>query len=282
MTARLRRIQHPGAPASERLRSLPCHAAPLRLTLPAGQSLAEAVPQAFARAGFAFGYLRLDGADFAPLNFVTPAPAPGDGHAAWYSATHHSSAARARHAGVHLGLRDGKPFLHCHGIWDGTPPDAGHMLCEDSILAQDCTVAGWGLKGAGLVASHDRETDFTLFRPERQGDAPIANAFLITLRPNQDISAALLAFAQEHRITAAQIEGIGSLVGTAFSDGRMIESYATEILVVQGRLQDDALSLQIAAVGFDGRCQSGTLAAGANAVCVTAEILLLGEPLSPA
>lgn len=281
MTARLRQIQHPGPPASERISALPCQATPLRLTLRAGQSLAAAVPEAFAQAGFAFGYLRLDGAAFAPLCFVTPAPAPGDGHAAWYSATHQIASARARHAGVQLGQRDGKPFLHCHGVWAGAsaPPDAGHMLCDDSILARDCTLDGWGVNGAGLVAHHDTETDFTLFRPERVEGAARANAFLITLRPNQDIGSALRGFAREHRIGAARIEGIGSLVGTAFDDAQRVESYATEILILQGRLLGDALSLQVASVGFDGRSLSGGLAADRNAVCVTAEILLLSETL---
>lgn len=281
MTARLRQIRHPGAPAPERLRALPCHATPLRLTLRAGQSLAAAVPEAFAQAGFAFGYLRLDGTAFSPLTFVTPAPAPGDGHAAWYSATHQIAGAQARHAGVHLGRRDEKPFLHCHGVWEGAqmPPDAGHMLCDASILAQDCTLDGWGLEGAGLVARHDTETDFTLFRPERVEGAAKDNAFLITLRPNQDIGSVLRGFARNHRIGAARIEGIGSLVGTAFDDAQAVESYATEILILQGLLQGDTLSLQVASVGFDGRGLSGSLAADRNAICVTAEILLLRETL---
>ena len=140
MTGQLRQINHPGPPANERIRALPCQAAPLRLTLRAGHSLSAAVAEAFTKAGFAAGYLRLDGSAFAPLNFVIPVPAPGDGHAAWYSATHQISTTRVRHAGVHLGLREGKSFVHCHGVWAaaGTSPDTGHMLCDDSILAQDC------------------------------------------------------------------------------------------------------------------------------------------------
>lgn len=280
MTVRLRTIRHPGPPADERICALPCRAVPLRLTLRAGQSLAGAVTEAFAQAGYDFGYLRLDGASFAPLNLVTPAPAPGDGHAAWYSATHYiAGPARARHAGMHLGRRDGAPFVHCHGAWDGpdAPPDTGHLLCDQSTLALDCTVIAWGLCGAGLVSHHDTETDFTLFQPEKTGEASEPNAFLITLKPNQDISAALLAFARRHGIGAARFEGIGSLVGTAFDDGRAIESYATEILIQQGRLQEGRISLQVASVGFDGRGASGNLTHEANAVCVTAEILLLRE-----
>jgi len=277
MTNRLRQIHHPGPPAGARICALPCHATPLHLTLRAGQSLTAAMSDAFAQAGFTFGYLRLDGAPFSPMHFVTPAPAPGDGHAAWYSATQRVPAARTRHGGAHLGLRDGKPFVHCHGVWEraGALPDMGHMLCDDSILAQDCTLAGWGLSGAGLVAQHDDETDFTLFRPGQAGETATANAFVITLRPNQDIRAALLAFAREHRIDRARIEGLGSLVGTAFNDGRAVDSYATEILILNGQLNGKALSLEVSSTGFDGAGHSGILAADPNAICVTAEILLL-------
>ncbi|KPQ04968.1 MAG: putative DNA-binding protein with PD1-like DNA-binding motif [Rhodobacteraceae bacterium HLUCCA12] len=284
MTTGLRHIRHPGAPADRRIRALPCQAVELRLDLRAGQSLSDAVPAAFARLGFTAGYLRLDGAEFAPLHFVTPAPAPGDGHAAWYSATHRIVAgARVRHAGAHLGRRDGQPFLHCHGMWhaaDGASEsgaDTGHMLCGDSVLARDCTLTGWGIRGAEMTARHDPETDFTLFRPEPTAQGAQGDAFLITLRPNQDIGAALSDFARAQSLRAARIEGIGSLIGIAFDDGRSIDSYATEILIVNGQLQGEALSLEVGGTGFDGRSQSGRLAPGANAICVTAEVLLLPQ-----
>lgn len=274
----MRRIQHPGEVAEERLRALPCEAVPVRVTLAAGQSLTQAVQSAFAKLGFDFGYLRLDGASFAPLRFVTPAPSPGDDHAAWYSATHERTApVRARHAGVHLGQREGLAFLHCHGLWDEATalPDAGHMLCDDSILSQDIEASGWGLKGAGLVSCHDPETNFILFQPQAT-DAPVkTNAFLVTLRPNQDIGSALLTFGHRHGIASARLEGIGSLVGTAFHDGQKIESYATEILILNGQLQDSGIDLRITSVGFDGRSCTGRLARDANAICVTAEILVI-------
>ncbi|WP_322893413.1 MULTISPECIES: PCC domain-containing protein [unclassified Yoonia] len=280
----LRQITHPGTPAPDRLTALPCNAVPVQLTLPAGQTLADAVPAAFAQAGFTFGYLRIDGAAFAPLTFVTPGPAPDDSHAAWYSQTYQMKASRAKHGGVHLGQRDGKPFLHCHGVWDKTDdlPDAGHLLCEDSIIAQDCTVTGWGITGAGLVGRHDPETNFTLFRPEPEVAPTQSNAFLITLRPNQDIGAALMAFTRQQQIRTAQVEGIGSLVGTSFDDGKQIASNATEILILAGELTYDTNRLEVASVGFDGHAHIGQLAQGANAVCVTAEILLLCAPLKQA
>lgn len=274
----IRQITHPGAPAHDRITAQPCAAVPLCLTLPAGQSLSEAVPRVMAAAGFGFGYLRIDDAVFAPLVFVTPGLAPDDTHAAWYSETYRlPSPARVRHGGVHLGQRDGQPFLHCHGIWDNTDglPDAGHLLCDDSILAQDCKVTGWGIRGAGLIARHDPETNFTLFRPELLTPTVSPNAFVLTLRPNQDIIAALENFAQAHGIGNALIVGIGSLVGTLFEDGEGIGSFATEILILSGQVKAGSASLQVVSVGLEGRALAGQLAPHANAVCVTAELMLI-------
>lgn len=280
MTTTIRQITHPGATARDRITARPCEAVPVRVTLRAGQSLAVAVPQAMAEAGFSFGYLRLDGAVFAPLVFVTPAASPDERHAAWYSETYSlPSSAQIQHAGVHLGQRDGAPFLHCHGIWDrrGTLPDAGHLLCDQSILACDCTVSGWGINGAALLSREDTETNFKLFSPEAQAPAAWHNAFLVTLRPNQDIGAALATFAQRHNIRQAHIAGIGSLVGTVFADGTVISSLATEILILSGQLRGPSVALQVVSVGMDGRACTGLLAPDLNAVCVTAEILLISD-----
>lgn len=280
MNANLRQIRHPGPVSALRHVAVPCRAVALKLHLRAGQSLAQAVPKAFAQAGYAYGYLRLDGVAFAQLHCVTPAPAPGDGHAAWYSAPHQSAGAvRMRHGGVHLGQREGAPFLHCHGLWEGAgdAPDAGHLLCDNCLLATDCTVAGWGLHGAGLTSCHDPETGFTLFTPQLLGPVDAADALLLTLKPNQDLAGALLALAREHGINAAQVEGIGSLVGTDFADGTVIESYATEFLLLNGRVAADMAELCLASVGFDGEGHTGPLMSGRNAICVTAELLLLAH-----
>lgn len=279
MSGRLRHILHPGPPMAARSQAVPCRAAPVSLLLRGGQSLAQAVPAALSEAGFRAGYLRLDGAVLTSLDYVIPAPAPGDGHAAWYSATRRlATDAHIIHGGVQLGERDGMAFAHCHGVWQsrGAPPAMGHMLCPDSILASDCFVRGWGITGAHLVTRPDPETEFTLFQPERRDDAAGAGtaAVLLTLRPNQDIGHAIATAAAQHGVTHARIEGIGSLVGTAFEDGSQVESYATEILILDGTLRGRSVTLDVASVGFDGHMLSGRLAHGRNAICVTAEILL--------
>ena len=272
----MRQITHPGPVADTRADVLPCQAQPVRVTLRAGDTLTRAIADGLATAGFSNGYLRLDGAALAPMHYVQPAPAPGDGHAAWYSRTYVQPLATIRHGGAHLGLRDGQPFVHCHAAWHDH--GMGHVLCDDTLLRRDVTVQGWGLRGAGLVAQPDPETLFTLFRPQAQGGVAEAVAYLITLRPNQDIGRALLRIARDLKITRARIEGIGSLVGTVFEQAPSLESYATELLIVAGDLHSDEICLQVASVGFDGTSQHGVLRVGKNAICVTAEMLMIAVP----
>ncbi|MDD7971042.1 hypothetical protein [Roseinatronobacter alkalisoli] len=278
MTPALRRIDHPGQPARARDCALVCHACPVTLTLRAGESVTQAITDALAQAGIHAAYLRLDGATLDPLRFVIPAPAPGDGHAAWYSRTHAPARpVRLLQAGVHAGWRDDARFLHCHGLWDGAAPAMGHALCPESILAAEYQATGWAIEGAGLYVEYDPETEFSLFQPHSVPSATAANAVLATLRPNQDIGQGLRRIAARHGMQNASIHGIGSLVGTCFQDGSNLDSYATEILIRDGRVQAGNVALDVASVGFDGRVHAGKLTLDANAICVTAEVLLIAE-----
>jgi hypothetical protein len=234
-----------------------------------------AIADALGAQGFAAGYLRLDGAQMARLDYVRPAPASGQGHAAWYSATHHLRDVQIAQAGAHLGQRDGRAFVHCHGLWGGA---MGHMLVPDSVLAADTTVTGWGLSGAMLVAEPDAETLFTLFQPApaplQDGGVP---ALLATLRPNQDVAAGIIGLVAQAGFNSARVEGIGSTVGADFDGGAITESYGTEFLLTDARIQNGDLDAQIAAVGFHGEIATGRLPMGRNAVCVTSELLLIAD-----
>ncbi|MFP1645119.1 hypothetical protein [Pontitalea aquivivens] len=271
-----RSLAHPGPRNPARFAALPCRATPVTLRIAAGLPFDRAVTDAFARAGFTAGYLRLVGAHFRRLSYVVPGPAPGDGRAAWYRAAPPLHDARVQDAGLHLGNRAGAAFQHCHGLWsaDGAL-HMGHMLLPDSALAEDLLAEGWGLRGAGLSVMPDPETGFDLFAPQAAGDADGADAVLCTLRPNEDPHALLARIAQGAGMSEARIEGIGSLVDTRFTGARL-DSYATEILVRAGRLAGGRVCLDVASVGFDGRPCCGVLMAGENRICITAEILLIG------
>lgn len=267
-------LAHPGPVTGPRLEALPARAHPLTLRLRAGRPIFTAATEALAAAGFTAGYLRLDSAVLSPVVHVIPAPAPGDGRVAWFSAPRHLARARVGAGGLHVGTDDGRPFCHCHGVWSGVdaPPVMGHLLGDESLLAEDVVVTGWGLSGAAFRREHDPETRFPIFAPV---PAPLIAggrpAWLCRLRPNEDLARAIHSL----NLPQARIEGIGSLIGARFLIVPPVPGEAAEFLIEAGTVGADGLRLQIAATGLDGRLRRGLLAPGRNPVCVTAELLLL-------
>ncbi|WP_370049212.1 MULTISPECIES: hypothetical protein [Salipiger] len=272
-------LQHPGPRAPDRFTALPCRAKPLTRHLAAGRPLDQAITEAFAAEGYGCGYLRLRDASFTRLAYVIPDRAPGDGRAAWYSETYRLAPAKLHDAGLHLGRREGAPFLHCHGLWSGAAggdavePRMGHLLMPESVLAEDTVAEGWGLSGAGFEVRPDAETGFDLFTPVAEAHVGEGQpALLCKLGPNEDPHALLARAASE--LPRARVEGIGSLIDTRFEDGAQ-ESYATEVLLHDGRIERGAVQLEASSVGFDGVPGSGTLRPGANRTCITAELLII-------
>jgi len=270
----LPRIIHPGPPATARHSAVPCRATPGTVVLRGGRTLLDAMADA---ADGAAAWFDLSGFDVDRLCFVRPAPAPGDGHVAWYSATTTFEPGRILRAGAHLGRRDGAPFAHIHGVWadhDGRR-HAGHLLPETTVLGRDAEVDVILLDGAQMDSADDPETRFRLFRPVRTARIENPNAILATARPHAVIEDIIGAIAREGGLDHAGIVGIGSLVGARFTDAGAIGSYATEVLLTQGRLSDGRVDLNAAAVGFDGLHAEGVLARSTNTVCVTFELLLV-------
>lgn len=267
------RIRHPGPVAQNRSTALPCHEVRRQAVLRGGVPLLDALTEATeGRAA----WVDLRDLRAATLSFVMPAPAPGDGHAAWYSDTTTLAPAHILRAGVHLGKRDGRPFAHIHGIWTdaGGKEHMGHLLAQDTVLAENTTVELHLIDGAALDVAHDAETGFDIFRPVRTGEVEKPNAVLATIRPHEPVLDAIAQIATNAGITDYAVMGIGSLIGTMFEDRQPIESYATEILLTDGRKSGGSLSVTAASVGFDGRFERGPLAFG-NMVCVTFEILII-------
>lgn len=268
----LRRLTHPGPVAGPRIETVPCRVEALRLRLRAGLPLNRAVAQALAEAGFAAGYLRLEGVALAPLVWVIPAPAPGDGRVAWFSAPHRMEAGRITLGGIHLGRDGSAAFGHCHGLWTGADgaTGIGHLLGDESILAADADVTGWGIAGARLERRDDPETGFALFAPVAL-DLSAPNAALCRVRPNEDLVTALTGL----DLGPVRIEGLGSLVGGDFENGPPVDGEAAEFVIDSGAVSAGAVRLDIVATGMDGALRRGRLSAGHNAVCVTAELLVL-------
>jgi predicted DNA-binding protein with PD1-like motif len=277
-----RLIVHPGPPAAERVRVAEAGVQPLRLRLKEGRTVNEAVAAAFAEAGFESGYVDFAGLTLDPVRYVIPAASPDAAHAAWYSHTYApSGVASIEKAGAIVGRRDGMPFLHCHGIWrlaDGTRR-MGHLLPFEAVVAEEIEIDAWAISGAWFEAQDDPETNFRLFAPvvetARRAPAPTPG-LLCTICPNEDLATRIAQVCRAYGLESASVYGIGSLVGCAFADGTGMDSYATEVLVTAGTVRNEAVSLDIAIVGMDGAIAEGRLA-GVNTVCVTFELLIVGE-----
>ena len=280
--AALRQIRHPGPVAALRRSKAWGEAVSLDFTVEPGEDIETGLGRGVAAAECDCAYVAIDDAAMAPFRYVMPAGSPGPSHAAWYSKTvAPEGTVTVEGAGAIVGLRDDAPFVHCHGAWRpaGGALAMGHMLPAESLAAAPLRIAGIGLRGAGFVSRQDDETNFRLFaaEPGRRAAQGRRRALALTLRPNQDVSTAIEEACADEGIARARIVGIGSLNGARFESGPPMESYASELMIRDGRLDDGRARLDVAVVAMDGTIFEGVLVRGDNPVCVTFELVILPE-----
>jgi len=162
----MRRIVQPGPPAPARIQWVEARGRAFALTLEAGLPLLEAARRGLAAQGFAGGTLNIEAAALGPLGYVMPALSNTGANAAFYSDVFRPAGlTRLKVASLTLGQRDGAAFFHCHGLWteaDGRL-SGGHILPEETIVAESIEAAAFGLDGAIFTAEPDPETNFKLF-----------------------------------------------------------------------------------------------------------------------
>ena len=282
----MRSVQQPGPPAPERIQWVEARGRAFSFTLQAGLPLLEAARRGFAAEGFAGGTLNIRGGTLGPFAYVMPALSKTGEHAAFYSDTFRpEGVTRLTMATMTLGQRDGAPFFHCHALWREAVGRAGggHILPEETLVAEPFAVEAFGLDGAAFTAEPDPETHFKLFGPVSSAASnaeTTSRAFALRLRPNQDFAGALEAFCRERKIVNAKLHGgVGSIIGARFADGRKVEPFATELLVTSGAIAvggGGALEaeLDIALVDYTGGLAEGRLTRGDNPVLMTMELVL--------
>jgi predicted DNA-binding protein with PD1-like motif len=282
----MRSIRQPGAPASERIQWVEVRGRAFSFTLEAGLPLLEAARRGFAAQGFAGGTLNIAGGMLGPFGYVMPALSRTGENAAFYSGTFRpQGVTQLKLATLTLGARDGAPFFHCHGLWreaDGKT-SGGHMLPEETFVAEPFEVEAFGIDGAVFAAEPDPETNFKLFGPvpnkPQSADAP-SRAFALRLRPNQDFAGCLEAFCRDRGIERATIRGgVGSTIGARFTNGSVIEPFATELAITSGRVAPGAdgvaeATLDVALIDYTGGIGEGRLVRGDNPVLMTMELVL--------
>jgi predicted DNA-binding protein with PD1-like motif len=282
----MRSIAQPGPSAPERIQWVEARGRAFSFTMPAGVPLLEAARRGFAEAGFAGGVLSMREGALGPFAYVMPALSKTGANAAFYSDTFRPDGiTRLKLGAMTLGERDGAPFFHCHGLWTETDGHlhGGHILPEESIVAESFAVEAFGIDGAMFTAEPDPETNFKLFGPVTCAatDVPIdRRAFALRLRPNQDFAAALEGFCRQHGILRARIHGgVGSTIGAHFTDGRTVVPFATELAIRSGMVAPGAdgtlqATLDVALVDYLGGIAEGRLMRGDNPVLMTMELVL--------
>ncbi len=296
MPISMRRIDHPGTPAQERLHSAVCRGQSFEATLKPGHSLIESVAVAMARFGVSSAAMRLSGGSFDSFAYCMPALSNTSDHAVYFSETFRvQGEVSLETASVTYGVRDGKPWLHCHAVWQ--EPDGrrhcGHLLPDQVRVIDKINATGSAVHGAEFVVTPDAETNFSLFVPRvsvRHSATPDAQtsvnarpSYIVRLSPNVDVCHALETFCHQKGITSAMIQGgVGSTVGAVFDDGRIVEPFVTELLIRSGEIRPDSAGLpnariDIAMVDYKGTVSEGVLARGQNPVLVTFELVI--QPL---
>ena len=282
----MREVKQPGPTIPERIQWVEARGRGFSFTLEAGIPLLEAARRGFAAQGFAAGVLNIKHGALGPFAYVMPALSKTGENAAFYSETFRPEGqVWLKHATMTFGERDGAPFFHCHGMWLEAHGrvNGGHILPEETVVAEPFEVEAFGLGGVTFTAEPDPETNFKLFGPvasaARSAEAPV-RAFALRLRPNQDFAGSLEAFCRDHDITRARIRGgVGSTIGARFIDGREVEPFATELTVTSGLIAPAAggapeAELDIALVDYTGGLAEGRLVRGDNPVLMTMELVL--------
>ncbi|WP_439495949.1 PCC domain-containing protein [Bosea sp. (in: a-proteobacteria)] len=281
----MRRIEQPGSGPAERIQWVEAHGRRFEMALATGLPLLEAVRRGLAEAGFSSGVVTVDGLALGPFAYVMPALSQTPDHAAFYSEIFRpAGVSRIETGAMTFGSRDGAPFFHCHALWteaDGRV-NGGHILPDETILAEPISVSALGLDGAAFAAAHDPETNFKLFGPVAaafSGASREGRYFALRVRPNVDFATALEEFCAERGIRRAVIHGgVGSTIGARFGDGRIVENFATEVAIQSGVIEPAdgqlAAEIDVALVDFTGAMAQGRLQRGDNPVLMTFELVL--------
>jgi predicted DNA-binding protein with PD1-like motif len=291
----MRSIVQPGPPSPERIQWVEARCRAFAFTLEAGLPLLEAARRGFAAEGFAGGTLNIKGGALGPFAYVMPALSKTGENAAFYSDTFRpGGVTRLKMGAMTLGRRDGAAFFHCHALWTESDGRAGggHILPEETVVAEPFAVEAFGIDGAAFTAEADLETNFKLFGPvviAARGAETTGRAFALRLRPNQDFAGALETFCRERGIARAKLHGgVGSIIGARFAEGRRVVPFATELAVRSGAIASRAggalaAELDVALVDYMGGLAEGRLIRGDNPVLMTMELVLevIGEATRP-
>ena len=279
-------IRQPGPEQQPRVVAVEARGRSFSFTLEPGILLLEGIRRGFADQGFTSGVVEFGALALGPFAYVMPALSKDGVNAAFYSGIYHPPGISRLDAGaMTFGLRDGQPFFHCHALWreaDGKVT-GGHILPDETIVAERISVTALGIDGAIFEGNPDPETNFKIFGPvaaPRAGAITEGRVLAIRLRPNQDFVRALEATCAAHGFHHVRIRGgVGSTIGVRLADGTEISNFATEVFIRSGEILLDAAGhyrtqVDVGVVDYTGGMVSGRLLNGDNPVLMTFELAL--------
>ena len=228
------------------------------------------------------------GGALGPFAYVMPALSKTGEHAAFYSDTFRpAGVTRLKIGAMTLGQRDGAPFFHCHGLWteaDGRV-NGGHILPEETVVAEPFEVEAFGIDGAVFVGGARSRDQFQAVRAgavsAAQARQHTSRAFALRLRPNQDFAGALedvLPRARHRRARscmAASAAPSARALRMAASSSRLRPNWrsarAPSRPAPAARWKRE---LDVALVDYTGGLAEGRLLRGDNPVLMTMELVL--------
>lgn len=275
----MRRVVQHGPEHPQRIDSRRVRGIPIAFDMEPGQTLLAALTRPLVEAGMQSAALRFgEGGALSPFHYVMPGPPDGPQHVAYFSAPRcPEGETRVNQAAVTFGWNGTEPAVHIHGVWTEPGGDrrGGHMLPGECVVHSSMRVDGIGFPDSRIETMPDAETNFTLFQLAGIRPTDSGNHIVARVRPNEDITLAAEAAARQHGVTDAIIFGtLGSLIGTHFADGRIVQADATEVLVRQGRLRGGVAELDMIIVDEQGRAEEGLLLRGENPVLITFDLVL--------
>lgn len=271
----MRSLRQPGPTHPNRIDCFRGDPHALRFALKAGATLNEALTAPLVEAGFRCGAVTFKGVVLNPFRYVMPGPPDNSAHVAYFTAPRAViGTTRIEQGNATFGWVDGKPFIHCHGVW--IEPDGsrrgGHILPHEAIVSEAGEALAWAFRTIRIDAKADIETNFTLFQPS---GISLGRGIVARVKPNEDIVTALEDIAREHGIRDAVMRGsLGSLIGACFSNGDKVDDLATEVLVREGHIHNGEAHLDLLVVDMRGHVHEGWLRRGENPVCITFDLVL--------
>ncbi|MCI4010728.1 DUF296 domain-containing protein [Brevibacterium sp. ZH18] len=301
-------VVHVGPQLKPRIVSVPTRHSVHEIDLPEGTDLVESIAGLLGSLGAEGLMVEFLAGEFGHISFVHPAYGPDAEHPMSFTSEFESPGpARLRHASATVGFKDGGPFSHIHASWDEEDGRirGGHLLPGTLAGPTGLRLRVFALHDARLLSDHDPETGFSAFAPAPRatdGDSPNVDAaevdaadassdggaadlprefdaVISRVRPGEILDEAVVCVCRDARFDSAEVRAsLGSTTGAVFTDGTAPWP-AVEFThlkgTVSGAMSDDpSVQLEGEVADVAGEIRSGQLAAGANPVAVTFELLV--------